>query len=105
MKTILDGVEQVYTPAIKTKKLTGTTAGVLGVSAAIPHGLTGSKILGVEVRIEYTAGGYIAENYGNNAGFEASKQWDGTNIVIYNHATNSENIFSKPIVVLVTYEE
>ncbi len=92
-------------PAIKTKKLTGTTAATEGGNANIAHGVIASKILSVDVRIEYGANNYLTTGYNHIAGYMANKQWSSTNITIYNHDTESENILSKPLVILVTYEE
>lgn len=92
-------------PKIKMKKLTGTTASSQGGIANIAHGLTSSKILSVDVTIEYGTDLYIPTGYKRIAGYWACKQWGSTNISIYNHATESENILSKPFKLLVTYEE
>lgn len=92
-------------PAIRMKKLTGTTAAAEGGSRNIAHGLTSSKILKVDVRIEFIAGQYISVGYEYNAEYHADVQWDGTNITIANHTTSSGNILSKPLVLLITYEE
>lgn len=92
-------------PAIKTKKLTGTTSSSEGGLTSVAHGLTGSKILSVSLGIEFTTDGFVTYGYTTNVGYQSSLQWDDTNITVSNHATNSENILSKPLVILVTYEE
>jgi hypothetical protein len=90
-------------PAIKYKKFTGTTASTEGGLVSIAHGLTQSKILSVQVLI--TSGNTYPPNYTFTNGYEYQVYFGGINIQVQNHATNSENILSKPFTVLVAYEE
>jgi hypothetical protein len=93
-------------PAIKMKKLTGTSAATQGTLVTIPHGLTRSKILGVQVLLTYAANtADIPGSYLDVAGYEYNWQITNTDINIYTKAGNSANILSKPLRILITYEE
>lgn len=92
-------------PKIKMKKLTGTTAAAEGGGVSITHGLTSTKIIAIQVMVEYSSGSYVPSSYTNSAGYQYDWYADATNVTVGNHATNSENILSKPIKVLITYEE
>lgn len=91
-------------PAIRTKKLTGTTAGTQGGFVDIAHGVTGAKILSVEVLIEYATGMFIPVSYSQNPGYEANYLISSTSIRLFNTGANSANILGKPVKVLITYE-
>lgn len=92
-------------PAIKTLKLTGTTNASQGVQTAVLHGLTSSKILSVNVLVEYAAGASVPPNYGGSAGYEFDYFINATSITVWTKSGNSANILSKPFRILVTYEE
>lgn len=95
-------------PALQCKKLTGTTGAAQGNLVTVAHGLTGAKILGLDVAVANSANNGILPNIaslGGSAGFEYSVWWDGTNVSLYNSAANSANILSKAFTVLITYEE
>lgn len=92
-------------PAIKTKKLTGTTAATEGGNTSVAHGVTASKILSVILLIEFNTSQFLHVESTRIAGYQAHFQIDSVNINVYNHATNSENILSKPFRLLVIYEE
>lgn len=89
-------------PSIKCKKLTGTTAATEGGNAAVAHGLTYSKILGMQVLID-TGTVKIPDNHGE-AGFNAKAYFDSTNFNLTNKAADSASILSKSFAVVVTYE-
>jgi trimeric autotransporter adhesin len=89
-------------PAIKVKKITGTTAPNESGYVDISHGLTLSKILSVSVLVD--AGFLIPESYDQN-GYDFSYYLGSNNIVVFNSVANSYSILSKPIRVLITYEE
>ncbi|MBK8228631.1 MAG: hypothetical protein IPK70_15830 [Flavobacteriales bacterium] len=91
-------------PAVRMLKLTGTTAGTEGGFVDLPHGITGSKILGVEVLIEYTPGNWISDNYMLNPEYQANYVVNATNIRLLNHVNSSGSILSKPVKILITYE-
>lgn len=92
-------------PAIKVKKLTGTTAATEGGTVAIAHGLTVGKIIGVQVLVEYGAGNWIPTGYTINPEYQVDYVVGVTNITLYNQNTNSGNVLSKPVKILITYEE
>jgi hypothetical protein len=89
---------------ISSKKLTGTTGATQGATISIPHGLDASKILGYSAIVEYSMGNTISENYTRINGYQFHISSTATDIVIVNHTTNSANILSKPIRVIVNYE-
>jgi hypothetical protein len=92
-------------PAIKMLKLTGTTGAVQGNQTLIAHGVTSSKILGVTVLVDYAAGSSIPPSYNANSGYEFDYYITTTSIVIWTKTGNSTNILSKPIRILITYEQ
>ena len=93
-------------PAIKTKKLTGTTASTEGAFTAVAHGVTDSKILPTTACfIEYQTGLYMPTECTIAPGYRTHMNIQGSAIRIWNHVTDSENILNKPFVILMTYEE
>lgn len=91
-------------PAIKMKKLTGTTAATEGSSVSVAHGLVQSKILEVSVLVnDGTA--LRLPNDNTNAGTEYWVEVTNTEVTVANHNTRSDDILSKPFTVLITYEE
>jgi hypothetical protein len=93
-------------PAIKVKKLTGTTGAAQGDIIPVPHGLTSTKILSITVLVQFeTNGQYVPHSYTNTNGYQFDFFSDATNIQIRNHPTNSGQILSKPIKVMITYEQ
>ena len=94
-------------PAIKMKKLTGTTPSVEGNSVNIAHGLTGSKILAVDVLVGYSsdANNGMPPGYIRAAGYEYYSYHTSSGVVVFLSATNSERILSDTIRILITYEE
>ncbi|MCB7128005.1 MAG: hypothetical protein J3T61_00500 [Candidatus Brocadiales bacterium] len=93
-------------PGIKIKKLTGTTGATEGDATDIIHGLTMSKIIGISVLVNNnTNTTLIPPELTSPAGFQYSSWVAPTLVKISLHATNSEDILSSAIVVLVTYEE
>jgi len=103
----VNGYTQLGTdaPKIKMKKLTGTTPAAEGEYTSIAHGLTATKIISYTTQVAYTSGCYVQAEYIYTPGFQFSSTSDTGNFYVKLHATNSENILSKPITVLVTYEE
>jgi hypothetical protein len=92
-------------PAIKTLKLTGTTAATQGGSVVIPHGINGTKILSITVAVEYAFNNFLPYSYKFNAGYEFYFVYNTTNITVFNMTANSTNILSKPIKIFITYEQ
>jgi len=90
---------------IKIKNVNGTTAAAEGETATVAHGLTGTKILGATVLVEYASGGYVPPSDISLAGYTFDWSSDGTNFNIINHATNSENILNKTVKILIVYSE
>lgn len=92
-------------PGIKTKVLTGTTAAAEGGQTGIAHGLISAKIIGVNVFVEHIVDGGMSPETTSVNGFQYSYWVESTNLIIRLHATNSENILSKPIKAFITYRE
>lgn len=92
-------------PSVKMIKLTGTTAATQGTQTPIPHGLTSSKILSVNVLVDYAAGASVPPSYNGSTGYEYDYFINSTSIVVWPKSGNSANILSKAIRILVTYEE
>jgi hypothetical protein len=93
-------------PAVKMIKLTGTTGSSQGATTNIAHGITNStKILGVTVLVEYAAFNSIGSSYNGSAGYEFDYYITNTNIAVWLKSGNSANILTKPIRILVTYEQ
>jgi len=94
-------------PAIKMKKLTGTTPAVEGNSVTIAHGLTGSKILAVDVLVGYSSNvnNGMPPGYIRATGYEYYSYHTSSGVVVFLSATNSERILSDTIRILITYEE
>lgn len=90
-------------PAIQMKKLTGTTGGVEGTAIAITHGLTRSKILGMQLLVD-TGTEDIPPGYVAVAGYEYHAFINTANVQLVNRTANSANILSKACKVLLTYE-
>jgi hypothetical protein len=95
-----------YIPAIKVKKITMTSAGSQGGCASVAHNITPGKILSVQVMIEYSTNNFIQPAYTFNAGYEYN--WvinPAGNLQVCNVGANSINVLSKPVIILITYEE
>jgi hypothetical protein len=92
-------------PAIKVLKLTGTTSGVQGGQVTIAHGLSVAKILAVNVLVQSSPNNWVHPSYVANAGYVFNYVVGATNITVINVATQSANILSSPIKILVTYEQ
>jgi hypothetical protein len=93
-------------PAIRMKKLTGTTASFQGGGVFVVHGLTDSKILAINVMVEWSPDLYVPAGYRNTTGREFYWENDvGGKITVWNFNGNSASLISKPIKVLIIYEE
>jgi hypothetical protein len=92
-------------PAIKMKKLTGTTASTQGGIVNVAHGLTPSKILDVQIAVNYSGSGYVPLHHTYSAGYNVDCSWAATNIDVLNVPANSANVLSKPFTIMITYEE
>lgn len=87
-------------PAIKMKKLTGTTAA--SSITTIAHGLTDSKILSVDVHVLGSTGDYYGPNSLYAAGFNFAWKINGANIELNFVGSNLQGRAYK---VLLTYEQ
>jgi hypothetical protein len=93
-------------PAIKMKKFTATSGAAQTGSITIAHGLNRAKIIGVQVLLNYGANvADIPSGYTDVAGYEYNWQVNDSDVWILNKNGNSANILSKPIKILITYEE
>ncbi len=88
-------------PAIKMKKLAGTSAWSQGATALIAHGLDSSKIIGIQVLVGPT----IPAGFITVPGYQYDYHLDPTHVRINNHINNSGSLLGLPVVVLITYEE
>jgi hypothetical protein len=91
-------------PAVKMVKLTGTTGAAQGGFVDIPLPVPATKVLAVEIHVEYVASTFVPKGYTINAGYEFDYFMQGSSIRIINKTANSANILGKPVKVLVTYE-
>ena len=96
-------------PAIKIKKLTVQTASTDTEPdniVYVPHGLNGSKILGVQVLVEYASNQYVPHAFTNNPSYEFHFLVNNTNdIELKVKPGNSSSILNKTAKILITYEE
>ena len=92
-------------PAIKIVKLTGTTSSIAGGFVSINHSLNFAKILSVSVLLSYDATQYFPDSYTLANGNLFNYYVDKNAITVVNSATNSSNILSRPLKIMITYEE
>ena len=93
-------------PAVKMKKLTGITSATEGGTTSIAHGVDGSKILAINVLVQYASVGYgIPSSYNANPGYEFIYYVTPTAVIVWTKTGNSSIILSKPIKILISYEE
>ena len=92
-------------PVMKLKRLNGTSANAEGGSVNIAHGLTLAKIIGFMAILQASATDSMPPNFTTVAGYFYDVYATTSNIAVRNHATESENILSKPVIVTVMYEE
>lgn len=92
-------------PAIKMKKLAGTTGATEGSNTSIAHGLTISKVLGCQVFVNNAAGAKIPPAYIGATEYQYNAFIDASDVHIMLSGSNSGNLLNKTITVLITYEE
>jgi hypothetical protein len=95
-------------PAVQMVKLTGVTAPLMtgAASIAIPGFVNMSKILAINVMVNYgSPGDWMQPGFTAASGFEYYWYTSGSTIVIQNQNSNSGSILSKPVQVLITYEQ
>jgi hypothetical protein len=90
---------------LKCKILTGTSAAAEGGAVNIAHGLTGDKIVGFTCKLTHVTNQAVPPHFVNAAGYDYELYHSDTNFTVYNHATSSENILSKPLTIMVWYIE
>lgn len=96
----------VAAPKIKMKTITSTTGATEGSDSSFPHGLTASKIIDYTVLVEVAGGGvWVKSNHTHFTERQFDTEINTVNIRVYNNPTNSGNILSRPIKVVVTYTE
>ncbi len=105
--TDINGYTQLgeTSPAIKMKKLTGTSAATQNAWVNIPHGLNSSKILGVSIIMKVPGYVDLPPSYTFTAGYEYHYQVSSTNIVVINSNGNSDFILDKNFTIVITYEQ
>lgn len=91
--------------AIKVKKITGITASTQGAGISVLHNLTGDKILGFTLKINYIVNGGMPDGHKFYPGYEANAYHDSTHFVISNTTSNSASILSKGFTITVFYIE
>jgi len=93
-------------PAIKMKKLTGTSPAAEGGTVSITHGLTASKILSVTATIQDSNwNDYRLPGDRYAADCEYNLSISATGITVALSATNSGYLLSRPVKIIVTYEQ
>lgn len=92
-------------PGIKMKEIQSVnTASTQGASVTTAHGLTRSKIIAMNVLLNY-GNGDVIPGFRGTTGYEYSIAYDDVNIYIYNITGNSANILSKPLKITIMYKE
>ncbi len=92
-------------PAIKVKKITGTTSDTEGGSVDELHGLNASKIISITVLVQFSSTSYVPPSYNQVDNYEFNWYSDNTKVYIILKSGNSGFLLSKPYKVLITYEE
>jgi hypothetical protein len=91
----------------KAHSVSGTSNASEGGYTDISSGISSTKIIGYSVILWYTSTGTIQPEYTYAAGYQfhvESYDSSGTGVFrVRNHATNSENILSKPITIFIFY--
>lgn len=93
-------------PAIKMKKLTGTSPAAEGGTVNITHGLTASKILAVTATIQdsnWSDYRLPGDRYAADCEYYVSI--NATGITVALSGTNSGYLLSRPVKIIVTYEQ
>ncbi len=115
----VDGFSKLGTtsPSIKVLKLTGTTNASANSSTNIAHGLTAAKILSVSVMVEYATDNFVTQGFDNSFGYFYNVSVTPSQVVITNvdkavvgydgvyPSTSSANIRSRPIRIIIIYEQ
>jgi len=90
---------------IKMKVLTGTTASTEGGIISIPHSFGDSgDVISWTCQVEYAPGGWRQPEYTHGTEFQYSCYLNGVNFQVELSATNSGNILSKMVRIVVWYK-
>ncbi|MBK7556275.1 MAG: hypothetical protein IPI55_17265 [Flavobacteriales bacterium] len=92
-------------PKIKMLKLTGTTAAVQGSAVAVPHGLVASKVTIGKCSGRCRRKFVHSTWFTLSSGYQFQYNVQALVILIGNITGASANILSRPLTVLITYEE
>ena len=86
-----------------TKVITGVTAAAEGGLTLVPHGIVRENIASWVSTVTHTPQGGVAQAHASPPGFQFQASLDDTNAILRLHATNSENLLSKPFTFLIWY--
>ena len=92
-------------PSIRVKKLSGTTAATEGALVVISHGLDQSKILSVSVMVSDNDGVWVPASYLGSNGRHFSWNTIAGVINVVNVFGQSAVILSRPIKIIIIYEQ
>jgi hypothetical protein len=100
-------------PMVAVVKMTGILSSTSGYTIIIPvpGNVHPTKILSVDVNVQYYNYGYVPANYTTNSGyqFEYYYYYDTsaltTNIVVWPRLNNDYYIVGQPVIIYVTYEQ
>ncbi|MBL0358125.1 MAG: hypothetical protein IPP72_15215 [Chitinophagaceae bacterium] len=98
--TVADNSPRVKIREVQSINTASTDGGVV----TVVHGLDRSKIIAMNVLLNY-GNGDVIPGFRGSPGFEYSTAYDDINIYVYNIAGNSANILSKPLKISITYKE
>ena len=104
---VLCGVGEVAlgagAPLIKQKVISGTTNAAENGTGSAAHGLTTPTLLALDVAVDVGSNTFYTIGQ-TTTGNQFDAYIDGTNVNVHNHASNSENVLSKPFTALITYQ-
>ena len=86
------------------KVLTGTTSDTEWGHTSVAHGLDSTKINFIVGDVKWSTGAGMPNSHGYNAGYQFDIEYNTTVVKLLLHATNSENILSKPFKITICYE-
>ena len=90
--------------AIKVRRVTGTTATTQNANVTFGHGINPIKIIGFHTMITYLSNNsFMPPGHTFFGGYQYDVYIDGTLVVVFNSPSNSANILSKPVTILIYY--
>lgn len=92
-------------PAIKIKKIITTSPAIEGATINLEYELNPAKIIAIQVILEYNPNQYIPPSYDGNPSYWYDWYLSGERIYVKTKSGSSSSILSKPIKILITYEE